>query len=96
MYSQFMMHGQKNIKLETTDYNIIRSTRIACWIHKATNTHSEHVIFIAFPVQQWLGDRASMLCYTHFSCLVKRLKITGYEPRGRVVKSEADRRTVSC
>jgi len=26
--------------------------RIACWIPKATNTHSEYVILIAFPLQQ--------------------------------------------
>jgi hypothetical protein len=25
----------------------------ACWIPEATNTHSEHVIFIDFPLQQW-------------------------------------------
>jgi len=28
--------------------------RIACWIPKASNTHSELVILIAFPLQQWL------------------------------------------
>jgi len=26
--------------------------RIACWIPKATNTHSDYVIFIDFPLQQ--------------------------------------------
>jgi hypothetical protein len=31
-------------------------TRIACWIPKATNTHSQYVILIAFPQQQWLHD----------------------------------------
>ena len=36
--------------------------RIACWIPKATNTHSQYVILIAFPLQQWLHERASMLC----------------------------------
>ena len=35
--------------------------RIACRIPKATNTHSEYVILIAFLVQQWLQERASML-----------------------------------
>jgi hypothetical protein len=39
--------------------------RNACWIHKATNTHSEHVILIAFPLQQWLHERVSMLRYTY-------------------------------
>jgi len=31
---------------------------IACWIPKATNTLSEYVILIAFPLQQWSHDRA--------------------------------------
>jgi len=46
--------------------------RIACWITKATNTHSQYVIIIAFPVQQWLQKRASKLClYIHcLSCYV--------------------------
>jgi hypothetical protein len=44
--------------------------RIACWIPKARNTHSGYVILIAFPMQQWLHERVSMLRYTSFSCLV--------------------------
>ena len=44
--------------------------RIACWITKATNTHSEYVILIAFPQQQWLHERASMLRYTYIACIV--------------------------
>ena len=35
--------------------------RIARWIPKATNTHSEYVIIIAFPLQQWLREWASVL-----------------------------------
>ena len=27
--------------------------RIVCWTPKATNAHSEYVILIAFPLQQW-------------------------------------------
>jgi hypothetical protein len=38
--------------------------RIACWIPKATNTHSEYVILIAFPLQQWMHERALILRYT--------------------------------
>jgi len=34
---------------------------IACWIPKATNFHSECVIFIAFPLQQWLHEGVSVL-----------------------------------
>ena len=48
----------------------IRRMRIACWITKATNTHSEYVILIAFPLQQWLHERASMSRYTYIGCLV--------------------------
>ena len=44
--------------------------RIACWIPKTTNTHSEYVILIAFPLQQWLRERASMLGYTYIACLL--------------------------
>jgi hypothetical protein len=39
--------------------------RTACWLPKATDTHSECVILIAFPLQQWLRERASMLRYTY-------------------------------
>jgi len=35
--------------------------RIACWITQGTDSHSEYVILIAFPLQQWLRERASML-----------------------------------
>ena len=43
--------------------------RIACWITKATDTHSENVILIAFPLQQWLCERVSTLRYTYTACL---------------------------
>jgi len=32
--------------------------RIAYWLIKATDTHSEYVILIAFLLQQWLYERA--------------------------------------
>jgi len=44
--------------------------RIACWIPKATDTHLQYVIRFAFPLQQWLHDRASMLRHTYIACLV--------------------------
>ena len=31
--------------------------RIARWILNATNTHSEYLTLIAFPLQQWLHER---------------------------------------
>jgi hypothetical protein len=36
--------------------------RIACRIPKFINTDSQYVILIAFPLQQWLLESASMLC----------------------------------
>jgi hypothetical protein len=33
---------------QATDDNIIRRMRFACWVTKATDTHSEYVILIAF------------------------------------------------
>ena len=44
--------------------------RTACWIPKTTNTHSEYVIPIAFPLQQWLHERASTLRYTYTAGVV--------------------------
>jgi hypothetical protein len=46
---------------------------IACWIPKATKTHSEYVILIAFRLQQWMQERGSMLRYTYIACLVTNL-----------------------
>ena len=43
---------------------------IACWIPKATNTNSENVILIAFILQQWLHEHASILRYLYNACLV--------------------------
>jgi hypothetical protein len=56
---------------QATDDNIIRRMRFACWITKATDTHSEYVIFIGFELQQWLHERLSMLRYTYIDCLVE-------------------------
>ena len=46
---------------QATDDSIIRRTRFACWIRKATDTHSEYGIFISFPRQQWLNESATLL-----------------------------------
>jgi hypothetical protein len=54
---------------QTTDDSIIWRMRIACWITKATNTHSEYVIFIARPLQQWLQERTLLLRYTYIVTL---------------------------
>jgi hypothetical protein len=43
---------------------------IACWIPKATNKHSEYVIVLVVPLQQWLHERASVLLYIQITPLV--------------------------
>jgi len=49
---------------------IIWCMHIACWIPKITGTHSEYVILIVFPLQQWLRERASILRYTYIAGLI--------------------------
>ena len=47
----------------------VKHMHIACWILKATNAHLEYVIFIAFPLQKWLYEHASVSCYTYIASL---------------------------
>jgi len=58
-------HSQDNVKNTVGSDRSARMTiwrmRIACWITTNTDTHSEYVIFIVFPLQQWLQSRSS--CY---------------------------------
>ena len=65
MWKKYARSGQ------ATDNSIIRRMRLACWITKATNTHSEYVILIALPRHQWFRERASILRNTHIACLVE-------------------------
>ena len=47
---------------EAADSSVMWLMRIAFWLPKSTNTHSEYVIVsIAFPLYQRLHERASML-----------------------------------
>ena len=63
--------------------------RIAGWIRKATNTHPEYVILIAFPLRQWLRERASVLRFKYITRFVNVYK------KGRVLYEISDfRRTV--
>jgi hypothetical protein len=64
---QFMMW--KNTAESGRPPKTIWRMRIACWIHTATETPSEYVIFIAFVRQQWLHQSASPLRYTYIVCL---------------------------
>jgi hypothetical protein len=46
----------------------------ACALHAwylRLQTHSEYVILVAFPLQQWLHKRPSVFRYTYMACIVE-------------------------
>jgi hypothetical protein len=47
---------------------IIGQKRFTWGLTKAINTNSEYVIFIAFPQEQWLHERNSVLRYKYIAC----------------------------
>jgi hypothetical protein len=55
---------------QTTEDDILRRMRIAWWITKVTNTHSEYVILIVFARQHWLRERSSVFRFTFIVCLI--------------------------
>jgi hypothetical protein len=42
----------------------------ACWIIKTTDTDSEYVMFVAFPWQQCLQERAFSVSFTRASLIL--------------------------
>jgi hypothetical protein len=46
---------------QAIDEDTTRRMHVACWIHKATNSHSEYVIIIAVARQKSLRESASIL-----------------------------------
>jgi hypothetical protein len=66
------MRVWKNIVEPRRPQMTIWRMRIACWIPKATNTLSHHVVFIAFPGRHWLHERALMLRCKYIACLVDK------------------------
>jgi hypothetical protein len=49
---------------------IILCILIARWRPKSADTHSEYVILIDFPLQQWLHESSSLLRDTYIVCVV--------------------------
>ena len=60
----------KNIVERGRPQITIQRIRIAFWIHNVTNTHSEYVILIASPLQQWWHERALIVRLYVLACLV--------------------------
>jgi hypothetical protein len=67
--------------------------RFACWITKATNAHSENVIFTAFPVQERLREGASNL---HVRTLLSYLRNSRYNQGEHSVLSIGMHKTKGC
>ena len=90
MFNNIFRNGdvnEKNMKQfwrvgQATDCNIICRMCNACWIPKATNTHSEYAIIIAPLLQGWLLECASKLRYTYIAFLVKCPFYHNYSPSG--------------
>ena len=58
--------GKRGRLGQATDNNTVWRMHFGCWITKATDTHIENVILIAFPRQHSSRQRASMLrLYVH-------------------------------
>jgi len=53
---------------QATDENVVHV--LACWIPKATNTHSEYAILVAFLEHQWLSEHTSLLHYSTLPILL--------------------------
>jgi hypothetical protein len=59
----------KNIVQPGRPQMTIWCMRSACWVTKATKTHSDYVVIMNFPLQRWLRERASMSRCTYAACL---------------------------
>ena len=51
-------------------YENMVHAHITCGIPNATNTHSQYLILTAFPLQQFLQERDSVLCYMYTVCTI--------------------------
>jgi len=60
----------KNTVQQSRPQMTIWHMHIACWIPTATNTRSEYVILMDFPLQQWLHGCTSVSYYMYIACLV--------------------------
>jgi len=51
----------------------IRRMHCTCWIPNVTETHSEYVILIVFPLHQWFRECTSVLHHMYIACLISFL-----------------------
>jgi len=67
-YSQVVIMWKNSVESDKPQMTIIQLMRIACWILKDRGRHSECVIIIVFPLQQWLNKRNLLLRSTYIVC----------------------------
>jgi hypothetical protein len=80
-------HGRAG---EATDDIITRPMRVACRITKATNTLPEYVILTPFSRQQWLSERASVLCLCVYCLRCNELEQHSSNCRGKINHAQRD------
>jgi hypothetical protein len=69
--SEFLRNAGTDVQLRcATPHNIKLGCLVSKGLIKATDTHPEYVILIAFPRQQWLRERTSMLLCTYIAPLI--------------------------
>lgn len=61
---------------QATDNNMAQVYLIAGYLR--LQIKSQRVILISSPLQQWLPQCASLLCFTYTACLILRLFINTY------------------
>jgi hypothetical protein len=59
--------------IQATDDNVIRRMRVAYWISKATDAHSEYAVLNGFLLQHGLHERVSMLRYMYSASFLEVL-----------------------
>ena len=70
-------HETAQVPGQDTDDSITQCVRFACWITKATDTHSEYVILIAFPLHSGY-ERLNVTLYVHcLSCFILNEGLNG-------------------
>jgi hypothetical protein len=91
----------KNIVEPGRSQMTIWRMHIACWITTVISIHSECVILNAFPPQQWLRERATILNCSYSACFVLSFFLTLFltewneEMKQVLVYGAVDRKKVS-
>ena len=70
-----------------TDDNIIRHMRVACWIIKATNTHSKPVIPLDFSQQNFYEQAYRCCTYTNDLVRSRRKLLMRLRRKGPIAKN---------